>query len=359
MTLLERWHLDKPLLTALLLLAATSLVVLYSASGESIRFALSDATRLAVGFVIMIAVAQISPDTYRRWSVPLFVTAVVGLVLVLAIGAVRFGARRWIEIGPLSIQPSEFMKLSVPMMLSWFFSRHHLPPKLWRLFSAALIMLVPVLLIAKEPDLGTALIVLLSGVIVLFLAGMGWRTISAVVLLGLAAAPVLWAHMHHYQKQRIFILFHPESDPLGAGYHAIQAMIAVGSGGLFGQGWLHSSQAHLHFLPDSTTDFAFAVFCQEFGLFGDLALLSLYLFIVYRGLRIAFAAQDSYSRLLAGSLSILFFFDVFINMGMVAGILPVVGVPLPLLSYGGTSLLIIMAGLGVLMSIHSHRRLVN
>lgn len=359
MTILERWHLDKPLLTALLILAAVSLIVLYSASGDSLRFALSDAARLGVGFAVMVGAAQISPETYRRWSLPLFAMGVLGLLGVLAVGVVRFGARRWIAIGPVSIQPSEFMKLAVPMMLAWFFSRYSLPARLWQIAAATLLLLLPALLIAKEPDLGTALIVLLSGVIVLFLAGMSWRTILGVVLLGLAAAPVLWAHMHHYQRQRIFILFHPEADPLGAGYHAIQAMIAVGSGGLFGQGWLHSSQAHLHFLPDSTTDFAFAVFCQEFGLFGNLALLALYLFIIYRGLRIAFAAQDSYSRLLAGSLSILFFFDVFINMGMVAGILPVVGVPLPLLSYGGTSLIVVMAGLGVLMSIHGHRRLVN
>ncbi len=359
MTIFERWHLDKPLMTALFILAAVSLIVLYSASGDNLRFALSDAVRLAIGFGVMVGVAQISPDSYRRWSVPLFVVGVLGLIGVLAVGVVRFGARRWIALGPMSIQPSEFMKLSVPMMLAWFFSRYSLPPRIWHIAGATLLLLLPVLLIAKEPDLGTALIVLLSGIIVLFLAGMSWWTILGVTLLGLAAAPILWAHMHHYQRQRIFILFHPEADPLGAGYHAIQAMIAVGSGGLFGQGWLHSSQAHLHFLPDSTTDFAFAVFCQEFGLFGNLALLGLYLFIVYRGLRIAFAAQDSYSRLLAGSLSILFFFDVFINMGMVAGILPVVGVPLPLLSYGGTSLIIIMAGLGVLMSIHGHRRLVN
>jgi len=359
MTLFERWHLDRQLFSALLLLSVASLVVLYSASGESLHFALSDAARLLAGFLVMIAVAQIPPDTYKRWSLPIFVGAVAVLALVLVLGVVRFGARRWIAVGPLSIQPSEFMKLSVPMMLAWFFSRYHMPPRWLQLMGATLILLVPVLLIAKEPDLGTALIVLLSGVIVFFLAGMGWRVIGLVVALGLAAAPLLWAHMHHYQRQRIFILFHPEADPLGAGYHAIQAMIAVGSGGLFGQGWLQSSQAHLHFLPDSTTDFAFAVFCQEFGFFGNVALLGLYLFIVYRGLRIAFAAQDTYARLLAGTLSILFFFDVFINMGMVAGILPVVGVPLPLLSYGGTSLIIIMAGLGVLMSIHSHRRLVS
>ncbi len=359
MSRFERWHLDKPLFTALFLLAVVSLVVLYSASGESVHFALDDALHLVVGFAVMIILAQISPETYRRWSVPVFTVGVLGLAAVLAIGAVRFGARRWIALGPLSIQPSEFMKLFVPMALSWFFARGHLPPRLSRLAAATLILLVPVLLIAKEPDLGTSLVVLLSGIIVLFLAGIGWRTTLTVLVMGAAAAPVLWAHMHHYQRQRIYILFHPEADPLGAGYHAIQAMIAVGSGGLFGQGWLSSSQAHLHFLPDSTTDFAFAVFCQEFGLFGNLALLALYLFIVYRGLRIAFAAQDTYSRLLAGSLSILFFFDVFINMGMVAGILPVVGVPLPLLSYGGTSLLIIMAGFGVLMSIHSHRRLIN
>ncbi|HUW98878.1 MAG TPA: rod shape-determining protein RodA [Acidiferrobacter sp.] len=359
MTVFERWHLDRPLLIALLILALVSLAVLYSASGESLHFALNDAVRLTIGFVIMIAVAQASPETYRRWSVPLFVIGILGLGAILAIGVMRFGARRWIAIGPLSIQPSEFMKLSVPMMLAWFFSRHHLPPRLWRIGGAVLILLLPVALIAKEPDLGTALIVLLAGIIVVFLAGIGWRTIVSITLLTLAAGPIFWAHMHHYQRQRIFVLFHPQADPLGAGYHAIQAMIAVGSGGIFGQGWLHSSQAHLHFLPDSTTDFAFAVFCQEFGLLGNIALLALYLFIVYRGLQIAFAAQDSYSRLLAGSLSIMFFFDVFINMGMVAGILPVVGVPLPLLSYGGTSLIITMAGLGVLMGIHSHRRLVS
>ncbi len=359
MTLYERWHIDKPMFRALLALAAISLVVLYSAGGNSLVFALDDAVRLAIGFIVMLAAAQVPPETYRKWSVPLFIGGVLALAAVLAIGVVRFGARRWIAFGPLSIQPSEFMKLAVPMMLAWFFSQRSLPPKLLHVVAAALIMLIPVLLIAKEPDLGTAVIVLLSGVIVLFLAGMSWRTITVVALFGAAAAPVLWAHMHHYQRQRIYILFHPEADPLGAGYHDIQGMIAVGSGGLFGQGWLHSSQANLHFLPDSTTDFAFAVFCQEFGLIGDLALLALYLFIIYRGLRIAFAAQDNYSRLLAGSLSVLFFFDVFINMGMVSGILPVVGVPLPMLSYGGTSLLIIMAGLGILMSIHGHRRLVS
>ncbi|MDA8361119.1 MAG: rod shape-determining protein RodA [Gammaproteobacteria bacterium] len=359
MTLYERWHIDRPMFHALLALAAISLIVLYSAGGNSLVFALDDAARLGIGFIVLFATAQVPPETYRKWSVPLFAGGVLALAAVLAIGVVRFGARRWIAFGPLSIQPSEFMKLAVPMMLAWFFSRRSLPPRLMHVIGAALIMLIPVLLIAKEPDLGTAVIVLLSGVIVLFLAGMSWRTIAVVVLAGAAAAPLLWAHMHHYQRQRIYILFHPEADPLGAGYHAIQGMIAVGSGGLFGQGWLHSSQANLHFLPDSTTDFAFAVFCQEFGLTGDLILLALYLFIIYRGLRIAFAAQDSYSRLLAGSLSVLFFFDVFINMGMVSGILPVVGVPLPLLSYGGTSLLIIMAGLGILMSIHGHRRLVS
>ncbi len=359
MSLSERWHIDKPLFIALLILAGVSLIVAYSASGKNLHFALGDLVRLAIGFGVMVGAAQIPPDAYRRWSLPLFLGGVLALVAVLAVGAVRFGARRWIALGPLSIQPSEFMKLAVPMMLSWYFSRYTLPPKLLRIIGAALILVVPVLLIAKEPDLGTALIVLLSGIIVLFLAGTSWRTIIVVMLLALAAAPILWAHMHAYQRQRIYILFHPQADPLGAGYHAIQAMIAVGSGGFFGQGWLHSSQAHLHFLPDSTTDFAFAVFCQEFGFLGNILLLGLYLFIVYRGLRIAFAAQESYSRLLAGSLAILFFFDVFINMGMVAGILPVVGVPLPLLSYGGTSLIIIMAGLGVLMSIHSHRRLVN
>jgi rod shape determining protein RodA len=249
------------------------------------------------------------------------------------------------------------MKLALPMMLAWYFARVPLPPNMKQLALASLITLVPVALIARQPDLGTAILVLGSGFAMLFLAGMYVRILAAIAVLAAVAIPYVWTHLHGYQQKRILTLLDPASDPLGAGYHTLQGMIAIGSGGFFGKGWLNSSQAHLNYLPESSTDFIFAVFAEEFGLLGILVLLSIYLFIVYRGFLIAWLAQDSFTRLLAGGLTLVFFFYFFVNVGMVSGILPVVGVPLPLISYGGTALVTLMAAFGMLMSIHTHRRM--
>jgi rod shape determining protein RodA len=249
------------------------------------------------------------------------------------------------------------MKLALPMMLAWYFARVPLPPNLRQMALAGIITLVPVALIAKQPDLGTAILVLGSGFAMLFLAGMYWRILAAFAALAAVAIPYVWTHLHDYQQKRILTLLDPSSDPLGAGYHTLQGMIAIGSGGFFGKGWLNSSQAHLEYLPESSTDFIFAVFAEEFGLLGILVLLGIYLFIVYRGFMIALLAQDSFTRLLAGGLTLVFFFYFFVNVGMVSGILPVVGVPLPLVSYGGTAVVTLMAAFGMLMSIHTHRKM--
>jgi rod shape determining protein RodA len=276
---------------------------------------------------------------------------------VLVIGDIGKGAQRWLELDFLRFQPSEIMKLAVPMMLAWFLARENLPPTLLRLTMAFFIMAVPAFMIMKQPDLGTALLVFGAGTFVLFLGGMRWRVIITLFAVIAAAAPFAWNHMHDYQRQRVLTMFNPEADPLGTGYHTIQAMIAVGSGGIYGKGWLNSSQAHLDYLPESSTDFIFAVYAEEFGLLGSLLLLSIYAVIVARGMLIAYLAKDTYTRLLAGSLSLTFFLYFFVNMGMVTGILPIVGVPLPVMSYGGTSVVTIMAAFGILMSIQTHRKI--
>jgi len=356
---LTRLHLDKTLLFALLALAVLSLAILYSASAKDHAVTLGHALRLLLGFGVMLLVAQIRPDNLERWSPYVFGTGLMLLLVVLTIGVVGKGAQRWLDLGVVRFQPSEIMKLGVPMLLAWYLAKTSLPPSLGRIAIAFVIGLVPVLLIARQPDLGTAILVLFSGVVVLFLSGMRWRVI--LVLLGLvaAAAPLMWNFMHTYQRKRILMLFNPEADPLGSGYHTIQSMIAIGSGGLYGKGWLNSSQAHLEYLPESATDFVFAVFAEEFGLLGILIVVALYLFVVLRGMMIAFYAQDTYTRLLAGALSLTFFLHFFVNIGMVTGILPVVGIPLPMMSYGGSSMVALMAGFGVLMSIHTHRRIVE
>jgi rod shape determining protein RodA len=301
----------------------------------------------------------VRPENLERWSPYLFGIGLLLLLAVLTLGVVGKGAQRWLNFGVLKFQPSEIMKLAVPMMLAWFFARDSLPPRLWRLGVGLVIVLIPVAIIIKQPDLGTAVLVLAAGMLVVFLAGMHWRIILPLLGLLAAAAPFAWHFMHDYQKQRIFTLLDPEADPLGRGYHSIQSMIAVGSGGFYGKGWLNSSQAHLEYLPESHTDFVFAVFAEEFGLIGSLLLLGLYGFIAVRGLWIAYLAQDTYARLLAGGLSLAFLLHFFVNMGMVTGILPVVGIPLPIMSYGGTSIVMLLAAFGVLMSIHTHRKIVE
>lgn len=355
--MLERLHLDRNLFYALLLLAFLSLVVVYSAAAKDNAVALGHVGRLVLGFGVLLVLAQARPENLERWSPYLFGAGLILLVLVLTMGTTAKGAARWLNLGFVKFQPSEMIKLALPMMLAWFFARDNLPPSLMRLGVAFLITLVPTLLVARQPDLGTALLVLGSGFIVMFLAGMSWRLIAVVLAILGAAAPVVWGMMHDYQRNRILTLFNPEADPLGTGYHTIQSMIAVGSGGIYGKGWLNSSQAHLEYLPESATDFIFAVFAEEFGLIGSLLLMALYLFIIVRGTMIAFLAQSTYNRLLAGGLSLSFFLHFFVNLGMVTGILPIVGIPLPILSYGGTSIVTLMAAFGILMSIQTHRKI--
>jgi rod shape determining protein RodA len=355
--LFARLHLDLPLLLALLLLCGYGLAILYSATGQDVNQVEAQAIRLGIAFAVMFAVAQVPPEQLRHWSPALFLAGLAMLVVVEVMGDIGKGAQRWLDLGIVRFQPSELLKIALPMMLAWFLGQRGLPPSGWRVLGAALMTCLPVLLIAHQPDLGTALLVASAGALVLFLAGLSWRLILSLGVVAAALAPLGWFFMRDYQRQRVITFLNPESDPLGAGYHIIQSQIAIGSGGLWGKGWLNGTQSHLEFLPERTTDFIFAVLGEELGLMGILALLGIYLFIVVRGLKMASQAQDSYGRLLAGSLTLVFFVYLFVNTGMVTGLLPVVGVPLPLVSYGGTSLVTIMAGFGILMSIHSHRKL--
>jgi rod shape determining protein RodA len=354
--IMRRLHIDGPLLGGLLLICGFGLFVLYSAVGENSRLLVNQAIRLGVAFVAMLLVAQLSPDFLRRWTPWGYVAGIVLLVLVLTQGEVGQGARRWLDLG-VRFQPSEAMKLGVPMMAAWYLHDRQMPPRLGQLLLIAVLIIVPTILIARQPDLGTSLLIAASGVIVMILAGMYFRLILGLGLLSIPGAFILWNFMQDYQKQRVLTLLDPDSDPLGAGYNIIQSKIAIGSGGLFGKGWTNGSQAHLEFLPERDTDFIFAVLGEEFGLLGALSLLVLYIFVIARGLYIASQAHDTYSRLLAGSISLTFLVYVFVNTAMVTGLIPVVGVPLPLVSFGGTSMVTLMAGFGILMAIHSHRKL--
>ena len=350
-------HLDLPLLTGLVLLCGFGLIVLYSAGDQDTELIQRQSIRLILGFGVLLALAQIPPVQLRRWSPWLFALGVLMLIAVLAMGQTGKGAQRWLDLGLVRFQPSELLKLAVPMMLAWYLAEQRLPPKPMHVLIAGLLTLIPVLLIAKQPDLGTALLVASAGAFALFMAGMSWQLFVGFGALLAALAPVAWFLMRNYQRQRVLTFLNPESDPLGTGYHIIQSKIAIGSGGMHGKGWLQGTQSHLEFLPERSTDFIFAVLAEEFGLTGILMLLALYLSIILRGLYVAANAQDTYGRLLGGSLTMVFFVYLIVNTGMVTGMLPVVGVPLPLVSYGGTSLVTIMAGFGILMSIHTHRRL--
>jgi rod shape determining protein RodA len=354
--LMRRLQIDGPLLGGLLLICGLGLFVLYSAVGESNRLLVNQVVRLGIAFVGMLVVAQMSPDFLRRWTPWGYAAGLILLVLVLTSGEVSQGARRWLDIG-IRFQPSEAMKLGVPMMAAWFLHELQMPPRLGQLLVIAALIVVPTLLIARQPDLGTALLIAASGILVLILAGMSFRLIAGMGVLAIPGAFMLWHFMKDYQKQRVLTLLDPDSDPLGAGYNIIQSKIAIGSGGLFGKGWTNGSQAHLEFLPERDTDFIFAVLGEEFGLLGVLTLLTLYMFVIGRGLYIAVQAHDTYSRLLAGSISLTFLVYVFVNTAMVTGLIPVVGVPLPLVSFGGTSMVTLMAGFGILMAIHAHRKL--
>ncbi|MCH9694318.1 MAG: rod shape-determining protein RodA [Gammaproteobacteria bacterium] len=349
-------NIDGPLLGGLLLICVFGLFVLYSAVGESNRLLMNQIARLGIALVAMVVVAQLPPGFLRRWTPWGYVAGLILLVLVLFFGEVGQGARRWLDFG-VRFQPSEAMKLAVPMMTAWYLHDRQMPPKIGQLLIIAILIAVPTVLIAKQPDLGTSLLIAASGVIVIVLAGMSFRLILGLGVLAIPGALVLWNFMQDYQKQRVLTLLDPDSDPLGAGYNIIQSKIAIGSGGLFGKGWTNGSQAQLEFLPERHTDFIFAVLGEEFGLFGVLGLLALYMFVIGRGLYIATQAHDTYSRLLAGSISLTFLVYVFVNTAMVTGLVPVVGVPLPLVSFGGTSMVTLLAGFGILMSIHSHRKL--
>lgn len=353
---MRRMKLDGPLLGGLLLICALGLVVLYSAVGENQRLWVSQLVRLGVALIGMFIVAQLPPDFLRRWTPWGYAAGLALLILVLTTGEVSQGARRWLDLG-IRFQPSEIMKLAVPMMAAWYLHERPIPPRFGALLVMAVIIVVPTILIARQPDLGTALLVAASGLIVVVLAGLPVRLMVTLAVLSVPGAYGLWQLMEDYQKQRVLTLFDPTSDPLGAGYNIIQSKIAIGSGGMFGKGWTNGSQAHLQYLPERDTDFIFAVIGEEFGLLGVLSLLCLYMFVVGRGLYIAMQAPDTFSRLLAGSISLTFFVYVFVNTAMVTGLIPVVGVPLPLVSFGGTSMVTLLAGFGILMSIHSHRKL--
>ncbi len=353
-------HIDVPLLIGLLLLALFGLLVVYSAGGESIALLQRQGTRIAIAFVVLIVLAQIPPHWLKIITLWLFAIGVVMLIAVPLVGESHNGAQRWLNFGIFLFQPSEIMKLIIPMMVAAYLAEHRLPPHPKQLAIAALMIFVPVALIAKQPDLGTSLLIASSGFFVLFLAGVSWSLIGGLVIAGGALLPILWFFiMKGYQKQRVLTFLNPESDPHGSGYHIIQSKIAIGSGGAYGKGWLNGTQSQLDFLPERHTDFIFAVLAEEFGLLGVITLFALYLFIILRGFFIALQAQETYTRLLAGSIVMIFFTYFFVNVGMVSGLLPVVGLPLPLVSYGGTSMVSIMAAFGILMSIHTHRRLLN
>jgi len=358
-SVLQRAHLDSFLILGILTLLLFSFVVLYSSGGEDTGLLLRQGVRMIIALTVMIILAQIHPDRLKDIAFWIYAVGLLMLVAVLLFGTIGKGAQRWLDLGFFRFQPSEIMKLAVPLVIAVYLAERPLPPSFTRMFFALVMIAVPALLIAKQPDLGTALLIASSGLIVVFLSGVSWRLIMSFLALAAAAAPVLWYFMHDYQRRRVMTLFNPESDPLGAGYHIIQSKIAIGSGGLHGRGWLQGTQSHLEFLPERSTDFIFAVIAEEFGLIGLILLITVYLLITARGLYIAAQAQMSYMKLLAGSIAITFLVYVFVNVGMVTGLLPVVGVPLPLISYGGTSMVTLLAGFGILMSIHTHRRMMS
>jgi rod shape determining protein RodA len=355
--LFDRLHIDPILLALLLGVCAIGLTVLYSASGHSMPMVINQAERLMIGLVVMFVAAQAPPEIYRSAAPWFYGFALLLCSLTLVLGDHAKGAQRWLDLGVLRFQPSELMKLAMPIMVAAFLHLFTLPPRWHAVVMTLLLIGIPVVVVMVQPDLGTSMLIVAAGSFALYLGGLRWQYIFGALAAIVVAAPVLWAQLHDYQRQRILTLLDPESDPLGAGYHIAQSKIAIGSGGMFGKGWLEGTQAKLDFLPESHTDFIFAIFAEEFGLLGVCTLLLLYLAIVGRGLYIAARAQDSFQRLLAGSLAMTFFVYVFINMGMVIGLLPVVGVPLPLVSYGGTSMVSLLAGFGLLMSIQTHRKL--
>ena len=355
----QRLHIDFPLFLAFMVIFMISLTTIYSASNSSIDAVLNQGIKIMISIFAMGVVAQFSPLSYARIGPWLYCVCLVLLILVLIIGETRNGATRWLNIGITSFQPSELMKIAMPLMIAGYISRGSLPPRVSSVALSITIVLIPSYLIMEEPDLGTSILVAFSGLVVIFLSGLKKRYLALAFALFLAYLPFMWSSIHPFQKKRVLSFLNPESDPLGSGYHLIQSKIAIGSGGIFGKGWLNSTQGQLDFLPERTTDFIFAILAEEFGFLGVSLLIGIYLFIIGRGIMIAINAQDLFSRLLASSISLTFFVYVFVNIAMTTGLLPVVGVPLPLISSGGTSMVTIMVGLGMLMSVQTHRRLLD
>ena len=350
--------LDGPLLLLISIACLLGVFILFSASNESSEVLMRQLLRIGVAFIALLISAQIPTDLIKRISPWSYFFGLVLLSLVLLLGEIGQGAQRWLDIG-IRFQPSEIMKLAVPMMVAWYLNERKLPPSGKQIFNIFILILIPSILIAKQPDLGTSILVFTSGILIIFLAGIPFRYIGALTLLAIPSSLLLWKAMEDYQRQRVITLLNPDSDPLGAGYNIIQSKIANGSGGLFGKGWTNGSQVQLEFLPEKSTDFIFAVIGEEFGLLGLLCILILYILIIGRSLYIASQAPDIFSKLFAGSISLTFFVYVFVNAAMVIGLMPIVGIPLPLISYGGTSMVTLMIGFGILMSINSNQKLLS
>ena len=351
------FSLDLWLLLGLFAITGYGLLVLYSASGGSEKMFTNRVMQVSLGLGVMFVMAMIPPRTYKQISPYLYAVTIVMLVMVDVFGETSKGAQRWLNLGFVRFQPSEIAKLAVPLMVATFLSNRPLPPNFRDTAIALAIIVFPTLLVAAQPDLGTSILVCAAGIFVLFLAGLSWKLISAGVVFLAGFIPIMWFFlMHDYQKTRVMTLIDPEKDPLGAGYHIIQSKIAIGSGGLHGKGWMEGTQSQLEFLPEPHTDFIFAVLSEELGMIGVLILLSIYLFIIARGLMLGAKSDNAFGRILSGGTALLFFVYVFVNIGMVSGILPVVGVPLPLFSYGGTSYVTLMAAFGLMMSSYVHRK---
>lgn len=356
----NKLHIDVILLFFITLLLVYSALVVWSASGQDIGMMERKIAQIVSGLLVMLIMAQVPPRVYEAWAPYLYIFCMFLLVLVDAFGQISKGAQRWLNLGFIRFQPSEIAKIAIPLMVARFINRDICPPSLKNTAIALMLIFVPMLLVATQPDLGTAILIAASGLFVLFLSGMNWKLIAVAVLIVAAFIPILWFFlMHDYQRARVMVLLDPETDPLGTGYHIIQSKIAIGSGGLFGKGWLHGTQSQLEFLPERHTDFIFAVLGEELGFIGVLVLLILYLGIIIRGLVIAAQAQNMFGRVMAGSLMMILFVYVFVNIGMVSGILPVVGIPLPVVSYGGSALIMLMVGFGIVMSIHTHRKMLS
>lgn len=357
-SLLQRMHLDGWLLLLLLILGTGSLFILYSASGKNVDLLLKQASSFGIGMLAVVVIAQFDPRFMARWVPLAYVAGVALLIVVEVMGHTAMGATRWINIpGVIRFQPSELMKIIMPMTIAWYLSRYNLPPRFKHIVISLAMIGIPFVLIVKQPDLGTSLLILASGAFVVFMAGLQWRWIIGAAAAVVPIAVGMWYFvMHDYQKRRVLTFLNPESDPLGSGWNIIQSKAAIGSGGVLGKGWLLGTQSHLDFLPESHTDFIIAVLAEEFGLVGVCLLLLLYLLLLARGLVITAQAQTLFGKLLAGALTMTFFVYVFVNIGMVSGLLPVVGVPLPFISYGGTHLVTLLSGFGILMAIHTHRK---